>query len=159
MILIGYDGSADAAAAIESAAKLFAGERATILTVWVPFIEVMARTGSGLALSPGIVDLEEIDAASEANAQSRAEEGVERARQAGLDPEPRTCAQRTTTADAIVAEADERGASAIVVGTRGLSGLKSLMLGSVSHGVLHHASIPVVVVPGAELAAARADHG
>jgi nucleotide-binding universal stress UspA family protein len=158
VILIAYDGSPDAQAAIDHAGELLRGEPSTVLSVWEPFLDVMARTGAGLGLAPGTVDHEEIDRVYERSARERAAEGVERARRAGLNPQPRTRARHTTIAEAILAEADEVGASVIVLGTRGLTGIKSLLLGSVSHAVLQHADRPVIVVPSPEAAQHRATH-
>ena len=55
-----------------------------------------------------------------------------------------------------LSEADDAKANAIVLGTRGLTGLKSLMLGSVSHAVVQHADRPVIIVPSPEITAKRA---
>ena len=43
--------------------------------------------------------------------------------------------------------AQDNNASCIVMGQRGLGGLKRAMYGSVSDFVLHHAAIPVLIVP------------
>jgi nucleotide-binding universal stress UspA family protein len=49
-------------------------------------------------------------------------------------------------AEAILRFADEHKPDLIVLGSRGLGGFKSLLLGSVSDGVLHHARCPVLIV-------------
>jgi nucleotide-binding universal stress UspA family protein len=155
MILLCYDGSDDAAAAIDAAGGLFAGEPATVLTVWEPFVNVMARTGAGLTLGGAEIDYEGIDAASRRAASERADDGAERARRAGLEAKPRVAAREGTIATTILAEAEAVGAQLVVVGTRGLSGLKSALLGSVSHAVLQDADRAVLVAPSSELASTR----
>ncbi len=156
MILIAYDGSKDAQSAIDQAGELVAGEPATVLSVWEPFVDVMTRTGVvGIGFTPLNIDSEQIDKAYEQSARERAAEGAQRARLAGLNAEPRTCARHETIAATILAEADQVGARAIVLGTRGLTGIKSLLLGSVSHAVLQHADRPVIVVPSPEIAHKR----
>jgi hypothetical protein len=49
MILLCYDGSPDSRSAVDRAGELMPGEPATVLTVWEPFIEVITRTGAGMA--------------------------------------------------------------------------------------------------------------
>ena len=44
MILICYDGSADARAAIADAGRVLSGHPAIVLTVWEPLSEILART-------------------------------------------------------------------------------------------------------------------
>lgn len=155
MILICYDGSPDSQSAIEHAGELLGGQPATVLTVWEPLIELLTRSSYGFGAAPGIVNVEEIDAANRQSAEARAQEGAERAGKAGLTAQPRTCPQVITVAHAILSEADAVGASAIVMGSRGLTGVKSVLLGSVSHSVIQHADRAVVVVPSPEVSAAR----
>jgi nucleotide-binding universal stress UspA family protein len=50
-------------------------------------------------------------------------------------------------AEAILTVAKTREADLIVMGSRGFSSLQSLLLGSVSHKVIHHAECAVLVVP------------
>lgn len=155
MILIAYDGSDDATAAIEQAGKLFPGESAIVLTAWQRFVATLAGVGAGMGV---LVDYTEIDNDMEERAEATAKDGVRFANEAGLQAEPRTAVVVYTTADTVLAEAAAVEASAIVCGSRGHSALKSLLLGSVSHNILQHADIPVVVVPSPTVAKARADH-
>jgi nucleotide-binding universal stress UspA family protein len=52
---------------------------------------------------------------------------------------------------AVVEEAEEWGADLIVIGSRGHSGLRRLLEGSVSHYVVEHARCPVEVVHSQEV--------
>lgn len=155
MILVCYDGSADAKAAIEHAGELFDSQPAIVLTVWQPFAEVLAGTPLGWGFAPGVLDIEKADDASREAAEQLAAEGTELARQAGFNARPRACTQLTTTASAILSEADAVNAAAIVMGSRGLTGMKSLLLGSVSHAVIQHADRAVIVVPSPGVADSR----
>jgi nucleotide-binding universal stress UspA family protein len=156
VILIGYDGSADARSAIESAGELLAGQPAAILSVWDGLTEVLIRTGAGFGADA--LDVGQLDATAEQAARDRAAEGVALARDAGLSADPRVCERTGSIWQTILDEADAVHASAIVLGSRGLSGLKSLLLGSVSHAVLQHADRPVIVVPSPAMAGRRAAH-
>jgi nucleotide-binding universal stress UspA family protein len=155
MILLCYDGSDGAKVAIDKTAELMPGAEVCVLCVWEPLVETMARAG-GWAMS-GLPDSADFDAASENAAGEFAAEGASRANDAGLKATPRTVARAGSVAAAIVAVGDDLDAQAIVLGTRGRSELKSLLLGSVSHEVLQHAHRAVVVVPSPEVASGRAD--
>jgi nucleotide-binding universal stress UspA family protein len=52
----------------------------------------------------------------------------------------------SSVVETIINNADKEGADLIVVGTRGLDGFKKLLIGSVSSGVISHASCPVLIV-------------
>ena len=62
-----------------------------------------------------------------------------------------------SVAQAVLEEAGQANASAVVLGSRGLGGIGSLLLGSVSHAVLQHADRAVVVVPSPKVARSRGE--
>ncbi len=57
-----------------------------------------------------------------------------------------TIIESGSPAEAILNHADGLGDAIIVMGNRGLSGLRELVIGSVSSKVLHHARCPVTIV-------------
>jgi nucleotide-binding universal stress UspA family protein len=118
----------------------------------------LSRTGGmGMGMGASYPDNGDIDAATEQAARARATEGAERATAAGLVADPRIAVRNDGVAGAILAVAEDLDADAIVVGTRGLTGLRSMLLGSVSHAVLQHANRSVIVVPSAAVAEARTE--
>jgi nucleotide-binding universal stress UspA family protein len=158
MILLCYDGSADSQAAIDRAARLMPGSEATVLVIWEGILDMMTRNGSlgmGLGLAGASGDEAEVDAATEKVAFDNATEGAQRATDAGLVAQPRIARRHGAIAAAILTVAAEVDADVVVLGTRGLGGVKSLMLGSVSHAVLHHADRAVLVVPSSDVAKQR----
>jgi nucleotide-binding universal stress UspA family protein len=138
-ILICYDGSDGARRAIDVAAELFAGCHAVVLDV-APLLTGAESVAALSALTPNFGQLNEDDALG------RARDGATLAREAGLTADARADLAAPTW-DGIVVVADEIDAAVIVVGSRGLNGVRELFEGSVSHDVAEHAGRPVLIVP------------
>jgi nucleotide-binding universal stress UspA family protein len=155
-VVIAYDGSEAARAAVNGAAELFGSRRAIVLTVWEPGLAdymLMPNTmGTGTMMMPyDPSTVQAIDRAAEDHARDIAEDGAQLARAGGLQAEALPVRDAADIADTILEAAQEHDAAAIVIGSRGLKGLKSKMLGSSSASVLSRSDRPVVVVhaPGA----------
>jgi nucleotide-binding universal stress UspA family protein len=143
-LVLCYDGSEDAGHAIQYAGELFAGRRALVVTVWRPTV---ALGGLGMAgETAGMVDFFELDQAAAEHGRRVAEEGVRIAQSAGLDADPVAVKATGSVWKAIVETADRHDAATIVMGSRGLTGVRSMLLGSVSNGVVHHAERPALVI-------------
>ena len=144
---LAYDGSEGAKAAIQSAGRLFPGHSAVVVSVW--HSTAAASAASLIAIPAGVATsaYQELDKESERQATERAHEGADAAKDAGLDATASALCSHGQVWAAIVDAADREDARAIVVGSRGLSVVKSALLGSVANGVVHHSTRPVVVIP------------
>lgn len=154
-LLIAYDGSDLANAAVRSAAELFPGSAALVVTVWEPGMGAMALmpgldAAGAVPVPPDPEFVSEVDKAEEHHAAVVAGEGARLARSLGLDAEPHAIPDEVQVADAIADLAAERDAAAVVVGSHGISGLRSHLLGSTSRQLLARCRRPVVVVRAEE---------
>ena len=77
---------------------------------------------------------------AQAAAEQLAEDGI---RVRALEED----AQWAHTANSIIEAAERESADVIVIGSRGLSRLPAMLLGSVAYKVLHLANQPVLVIP------------
>jgi nucleotide-binding universal stress UspA family protein len=136
-----YDGSEAAARAIRIAPALLGqGRPARVFYAYKPTEQSL---GIAQAITGGRIDA---PVSGEADAYDIVEAGVALAREAGFDAEPLLLVADRPTAELIAAKAEELDAPAIVMGHRGLSGLKSAVLGSVSRDVVNADHRPVVLV-------------
>jgi EmrB/QacA subfamily drug resistance transporter len=132
-IVIAFDGSENARYAIGVAARELGHRRAAVLNVWEP-------RGTPLALE------EEIDLEAE-RAQATAEQGARLAHDAGFDATAHTVRTDGSVGEAIVDYAEKHAPTIVVIGTRGLSGVRSTIEGSVTRHVTQHVRSPVLAVP------------
>lgn len=114
------------------------------MTVWQPTADL--GTSGWYGAASNAAGFAELDRAGAEAGGALAEDGARRAQLAGFDAEPMAIEATGPAWKTIVDTADAHDAAAIVVGSRGLTGLKSMLLGSVSNTVLHHTDRPTLVV-------------
>ncbi|MBO9604322.1 MAG: universal stress protein [Paenibacillaceae bacterium] len=138
-VLVPYDGSEPSNHALDTAIALASYEPQSRISVLHVGPIPQAVIGEALVVAP-----ESVQAEYEEAAESVLQEA--RKRLAGVPNKSDTT--RTTGAPGltIVDYAAENGCDLIVIGSRGLGNLRELFLGSVSHYVVQHAKVPVLVV-------------
>jgi nucleotide-binding universal stress UspA family protein len=143
-LLLCYDGSDDAKHAIECAGRLLGGRDALVVTVWQPAPALGSFAFAGATDS--MFDFVEVNRAAADLGGRVAGDGVRIAERAGLHAEPVAVEATGPVWKTIVDIADRTDAAAIVMGSRGLTGLRSMLLGSVSSAIVHHADRPTLVI-------------
>jgi nucleotide-binding universal stress UspA family protein len=142
-ILVPTDFSADAEEALSTAtelAKLF-GAKIVLLHAYHVDIPVVSPMAGGYALPQGFYEdlRRQATAQVEKLAKEAVTEGIETTGIALQEP----------AAVVIAAQAESLPADLIVMGTRGLTGLKHVVLGSVAERVVRTAPCPVLTVKAA----------
>jgi nucleotide-binding universal stress UspA family protein len=149
-VLIAYDGSLAARQAVANAAEILRSCRIVVVTVWEAGLAYAtpAMPPDGMSMNPTIdpaVALS-VDRNIHRQAERIAGDGAALAKSLGFDAEPLAVPDDGNIAETILNVARSRNVAAIVVGSRGLSGLRARLEGSTSKGLLKHAHVPVIVV-------------
>lgn len=137
-IVLGYDGSACAKAALEAAIELARKLEDRIVVAYGNAPPVQLRGEEWKAHRDALRELG-VHATDEALAAARA---------AGVEAEVELVEEKPV--DALLTLAERRDARMIVVGSHGEGPLTGALLGSVSYKLLHRSPRPVLVVPADE---------
>ena len=143
-VMLATDGSPTAEEATKKAIELakLLGAPLVIVTAWawdVPYSTL------GYAAVPVIPDLDKV---GKEQADKVTTEAATQARDAGVDVQAITL--RGFPVEEICLAAQKYEPQLLVIGSHGWGPIKRMVFGSVSTGVLHHASCPVLVVRGAD---------
>jgi nucleotide-binding universal stress UspA family protein len=143
-ILLATDGSEEAELAARVAAELASGTNSELHVVHVGHMPTVVYGAPG-ATTLGPELLESMQERAEEEAKTKLHELVQRIRE--MDGEVAQAHARGGRADAeIVSVAGELEAGLLIMGSRGLGGVRRALMGSVSDSVVRHAHCPVMVV-------------
>ena len=149
-VVVAFDGSPEARAAVRAATELMPGRRLLVATVWEPGLAaaIYAPPASlGMSYPPSdSEEIETVDRAEQDHARATAEAGVRLAHDLGATAEAIVLPDDADVATVVMGLAEQHDAAAIVVGRRGLGAIRSTVFGSTSRAVLDTARRPVLVV-------------
>jgi len=140
-IMVAFDGSKDAINAVRLAASLAKKFGAELVVA-----HVFGSPSVGLSAASGmpIPDYSELEEAAKAAGQKVLAAGVQVAAESGVKAKGEL-KEAPSVIEALVEYAAQEKVDLIVVGTRGMTGFKKLIMGSVSSGLVSHAHCPVLV--------------
>jgi nucleotide-binding universal stress UspA family protein len=139
-----YDGSPASRRGLELSVQLCGARSGWVISVWLSPVVLFGDTHAGLW---DVEDRNRLEQSALDRAADVAREGSRILSTLGVTAEPITTTAAGSIWGTILDVANERDAALIVVGSRGLSSIRSLVLGSVSHGLANHSHRPLLIVP------------
>jgi nucleotide-binding universal stress UspA family protein len=147
VIVVGTDGSETAAVAVAKALEIAQAAGATMHVVHAHRLVSVGQLASSATYGAPNFDIDNVNKGIEAQSQSVVERVAEKAGKAGVTCE--TYVRDDDAAHALFAVAEQVGADLLVVGNRGMSGMRR-MLGSVPNKVSHHCPCNLLIVDTTE---------
>lgn len=138
-ICVAVDGSAHGEHALDVAIDLARRYRSELTVIAVAPLVPVFVSPSEPWVPTGVPEVE-LQAYREIVARA-----VDKAKGAGVTPVTGVCLEGVIV-DELVTHLDEHPADLVVMGSRGLSTARRLLLGSVSESLLHHVQCPVLLV-------------
>jgi nucleotide-binding universal stress UspA family protein len=138
-VLVPFDGSPASIRAVKLAIDQFGGMGASLIIVNVQNPATLNLGGDGGIMPQAWIEQQEEEAAREALQQA-----VTVCQEAGVTYTTRS--ERGAVAATINRVAREEHVTHIVMGTRGLGGVRGMLLGSIATQLLHLADVPVTLV-------------
>jgi nucleotide-binding universal stress UspA family protein len=142
-ILVAVDGSENSQRAAQWAVDLAKKEGASLFVLNVIPIPLYASSNQTGSTAP---PMKEFFDKARKDAEAVVQDIVSKAEASGVKVRGEIVENVPSVVESITDYADEWKVQVIVVGTRGLSGFKKLLLGSVSSALVSHASCSVLVV-------------
>ncbi len=133
-ILLPTDGSAFSERAAEYALGIADKFKSTVIAAHV--VEMA---------TPKQLDVASLDREAARRAETCFKSIMEKAEEGDIEVETKVLISRSI-GEAIIEELEEGNYDLVVMGTHGLSGVKKLLLGSVSEAVVHHTTKPVLLI-------------
>ena len=144
VIVVGTDGSETASAAVTKAVEIAAVSDATLHIVHAHRLVSAGQMGQAAAAGALTFDMDQVNRGIEDESQHICAHAVRHAEAAGVKTE--THVYPGDAADALVDIAEQVGADLVVVGNRGMSGVRRFVLGSVPNKVSHHCPCSLLIV-------------
>jgi len=143
-MLVAIDGSEHSFQAAEYALELAKLYGSKLFAVTVTYIPTQDKLTQKQVLDKGLVEDE--SASAETSSEKWFDSFLQKADSMGVDVKPELI-NSTRPVDYVILEfAEEQNIDLIVVGTRGRTGFKKLLLGSTATSVVTYAHCPVLVV-------------
>ena len=141
-IVVGTDGSAGANVALDVAIELARLTGARLHVVHADRVVTSLATGAELGVPP--VDLIEVNENIHSEGQLICDQAIARAARAGVQAEAHCVGGNA--GEELVKVASAATADLVVVGNRGMSGMRRFVLGSVPNKVAHHCPTSLLIV-------------